>query len=154
VFPWLNDLLKLVPLPSDEFRNQMLTSLFVSVFGSMVWDRLCVAIFAPKLLWVGYVDAWKALPPREYWAENGKKLTYILAVLTLYQALDQSIAILLGGWWGWRQIFAPKPPVCMPHKVPNCPECFAGLLPPAPGQAQQHAPAQTASATGASGRRR
>jgi hypothetical protein len=35
----------------------------MSVFGSMIWDRLCVAVFAPKLLWVGYVDAWHALPP-------------------------------------------------------------------------------------------
>lgn len=45
------------------FSIQILVCLGMSVFGSMIWDRLCVAVFAPKLLWVGYVDAWQALPP-------------------------------------------------------------------------------------------
>ena len=60
--PLLNETLKLVPLPSDSFRQQILVVLGMSVFGSMLWDRACVALFAPKLLWVGYVDAWYALP--------------------------------------------------------------------------------------------
>lgn len=37
------------------------------------------------------------------------------------------------GRYGWRQIFKPPPPICLPHKITNCPECFAGLLvPPTP----------------------
>ncbi|KAJ1488119.1 hypothetical protein T484DRAFT_1784330, partial [Baffinella frigidus] len=136
VVPPLNTLLKLVPLPSDEFRTQMLTALFASVFGSMLWDRICVAIFAPTLLWVGYVDAWHALPPRAFFEGYLKRAVYILFVLAVYATMDQNLIILLGGWYGWRQIFKPPPPICLPHKITNCPECFAGLLAPDPAAAR------------------
>jgi hypothetical protein len=42
--------LRLVQLPSDEFRWQLLAILSVSVFGALLWDRIVVAIFAPSAL--------------------------------------------------------------------------------------------------------
>lgn len=62
VFPWLNKRLQLQSLPSDEFRYKMLFTLAMSVFGSLLWDRLCVGVFAPDLLITGHKDAFKALP--------------------------------------------------------------------------------------------
>jgi hypothetical protein len=56
----------------------------MSVFGSMLWDRLCVAIFAPKLLWVGYVDAWEALPPWNVMLYAASKYVFLAAVLVVY----------------------------------------------------------------------
>mmetsp|Transcript_8122 Transcript_8122/g.27262 ORF Transcript_8122/g.27262 Transcript_8122/m.27262 type:complete len:1434 (-) Transcript_8122:544-4845(-) len=111
VFPALNDLLKLVPMPSDWFRQQVLISLGASVFGSLIWDRLCVAVFAPKLLWVGYVDAWQAMPPWREQMKSTSKYLFFAAVLFVYWYLDQSLIVLLGAWYLYRQIFvAPIPP--------------------------------------------
>jgi cation-transporting ATPase 13A1 len=62
VVPELNKYLELVSLPSSEFRNSLLRMLGLSVFGSLMWDRVIVAIFSPRLMWVGYVDAYRQLP--------------------------------------------------------------------------------------------
>ena len=104
--PQLNNLLKLVPLPSAAFREQMLIVLGLSVFGSMLWDRLCVAVFAPKLLWVGYVDAWMALPPWKVMLFELSKYAYIAAVLCVYTFYDQSLLTLGGSWWLYRKIYS------------------------------------------------
>mmetsp|Transcript_2404 Transcript_2404/g.6463 ORF Transcript_2404/g.6463 Transcript_2404/m.6463 type:complete len:444 (-) Transcript_2404:177-1508(-) len=106
VVPQLNDLLKLVPMPSPEFRNSILTALTISVLGSHLWDRLCVAVFAPRLLWVGYVDAWRAAPPLKsqlaWWGKYGV-LGGMVALAVLY---DFSIIHLVAGWFLWRSIAA------------------------------------------------
>lgn len=107
--PLLNDTLKLVPLPSDAFRKNILVVLGMSVFGSMLWDRLCVALFAPKLLWVGYVDAWNALPPWKVMCYEVSKYVYLAGVLVLYANTSQSLMTLLGGWWLWRKLYGPQP---------------------------------------------
>ena len=52
-------------MPSPEFRLQILYALGASVLGAFVWDKLCVGVFAPRLLWAGYVDAWRAMPSRD-----------------------------------------------------------------------------------------
>jgi len=108
VLPFLNDLLKLVPMPSDEFRTQMLTALACSIFGSLLWDRVCVAIFAPKLLWVGYVDTWNNAPPLKDLLRSASKVLYIGGVVLMYWLSDQNMITLLAGWYFWRQIFGAK----------------------------------------------
>mmetsp|Transcript_8956 Transcript_8956/g.20568 ORF Transcript_8956/g.20568 Transcript_8956/m.20568 type:complete len:719 (-) Transcript_8956:368-2524(-) len=108
VLPWLNDLLKLVPMPSDEFRTKMLTALAASIFGSLIWDRVCVAIFAPTLLWVGYVDTWNNAPPLRDTLHSLSKLAYIGVVCLMYWLSDQNMLSLLAGWYFWRQLFGPK----------------------------------------------
>mmetsp|Transcript_2539 Transcript_2539/g.4057 ORF Transcript_2539/g.4057 Transcript_2539/m.4057 type:complete len:1460 (+) Transcript_2539:76-4455(+) len=114
VVPQLNTLLKLVPLPSSFFRQQILVCLGMSVFGSMLWDRLCVAIFAPKLLWVGYVDAWEALPAWRVMFYEMSKYVYLAGVMVAYSYTEQSLMTLLGGWYLWRQIYGQKPPLPPP----------------------------------------
>ena len=49
LIPPLNSLLGLVPLPTDDMRYSLLTILGVTLFGSLLWDRLCVALFAPRI---------------------------------------------------------------------------------------------------------
>lgn len=91
VIPFLNNKLQLVPLPSDAFRTKLLWTLAASVFGAFTWDRVCVAIFAPRLLITGYVDAWKAMPS---WEESGKwwaKAVYIGGAAGLYMATGNII---------------------------------------------------------------
>ena len=47
--PMLNSYLGLVALPSDEARYQLLAILAATLLGSLLWDRLCVALFAPRI---------------------------------------------------------------------------------------------------------
>mmetsp|Transcript_4844 Transcript_4844/g.19377 ORF Transcript_4844/g.19377 Transcript_4844/m.19377 type:complete len:1638 (-) Transcript_4844:108-5021(-) len=48
--PQLNKFLKLVPFPTLAFRNQVLGVLAAEVGLAFIWDRLCVGLFAPKVL--------------------------------------------------------------------------------------------------------
>ena len=45
----LNSYLGLVALPSDTARYQLLSILAATLLGSLAWDRLCVALFAPQI---------------------------------------------------------------------------------------------------------
>ena len=66
VLPWLNTWLKLVPLPSFDFRVRILAVLGVSVGGTIAWDQLMLLCFAPQILFAAYRDTYRALPaPRD-----------------------------------------------------------------------------------------
>jgi len=47
-FPYLNELLNLVVVP-EGLRVSVMATLFTSLMGSFLWDRLMVAIFAPHI---------------------------------------------------------------------------------------------------------
>merc|ERR550537_986524 len=44
--PYLNEILNLVVVPED-LRPHVMSTLFISLCGSFIWDRLCVMFFAP-----------------------------------------------------------------------------------------------------------
>eukprot|EP00959_Pyramimonas_sp_CCMP1952_P197983 4141130-Pyramimonas_sp.AAC.2 len=95
VVPYLNNTLQLVPMPSPEFRTQILSALGVSVLGAFVFDKLCVLVFAPRLLWAGYVDAWRAMPSRgENIAQLGKAAA-VAAVVGLYIYTENFLVVLM-----------------------------------------------------------
>jgi cation-transporting ATPase 13A1 len=49
MFPELNELIHLEAFPNDEFRWKVMTLVGMSIVGTFVWDRLCVALFAPRI---------------------------------------------------------------------------------------------------------
>ena len=49
MFPELNELIHLEAFPNDDFRWKVMTLVGMSIVGTFVWDRLCVALFAPKI---------------------------------------------------------------------------------------------------------
>lgn len=100
-YPLFNGTLRLVQLPSDEFRYQLLAILSVSVFGAFLWDRIIVAIFAPKLFVRGYVDAYRALPTLRQTAHKLSIWLFWILVIALWIGFD-SLLVLLGAWWFWR----------------------------------------------------
>jgi len=57
--PYLNQILNLVVVP-PELRMQVMGTLFVSLVGSFLWDRLMVAVFAPHIF-KATIDEAKAL---------------------------------------------------------------------------------------------
>merc|ERR1712008_381530 len=50
LMPQGNALLHLAPFPSDEFRWKVMSLVFMSLGGTFIWDRLCIAIFAPEIM--------------------------------------------------------------------------------------------------------
>jgi manganese-transporting P-type ATPase len=48
--PRLNKYLQMEPFPSDRFRNNLLTCLGLDIGAALIWDRLMLLIFAPKIL--------------------------------------------------------------------------------------------------------
>ena len=49
VFPEVNALIHLEEFPNDPFRWKVMALVATSLAGTFIWDRLCVAIFAPKI---------------------------------------------------------------------------------------------------------
>jgi len=49
IFPELNALIHLESFPNDDFRCRVMLLVAVSLLGTFLWDRLCVALFAPKI---------------------------------------------------------------------------------------------------------
>merc|ERR1719502_67138 len=49
VFPELNELIHLEPFPNDDFRWRVMALVGISLLGTFLWDRLCIAVFAPKI---------------------------------------------------------------------------------------------------------
>ena len=83
-WPSLNGALRLVGLPDDAFRVQLLVLLTVSIFGSLLWDRLVVAVYAPRLMLIGYRDAYRALPTFAQLARKLLVLFYWLFAVTMW----------------------------------------------------------------------
>jgi manganese-transporting P-type ATPase len=48
--PRLNKYLQMEPFPSDKFRNNLLACLGLDIGAALLWDRLMLLIFAPKIL--------------------------------------------------------------------------------------------------------
>mmetsp|Transcript_66487 Transcript_66487/g.152289 ORF Transcript_66487/g.152289 Transcript_66487/m.152289 type:complete len:1462 (-) Transcript_66487:171-4556(-) len=59
VMPQLNDMMHLSAFPDDSFRWQVMTLVMLSLVGTFIWDRICVAIFAPEIFGA-MLDAAKA----------------------------------------------------------------------------------------------
>ena len=47
--PAANEMFHFAPFPNDEMRWKTIYLISLSVFGTFVWDRLCTAIFSPKI---------------------------------------------------------------------------------------------------------
>lgn len=49
MIPELNEMLHLTPFPDDEYRFKLAGLVLASLFGTLIWDRLSTAIFAPDI---------------------------------------------------------------------------------------------------------
>lgn len=48
-FPEINELIHLQPFPDDAFRWRVIGLVLASIAGTFIWDRVCTAIFAPRI---------------------------------------------------------------------------------------------------------
>jgi manganese-transporting P-type ATPase len=47
--PQANELIQLAPFPDDAYRYKVVFLVIATILGTFLWDRLCVAVFAPKV---------------------------------------------------------------------------------------------------------
>merc|ERR1712050_810461 len=50
LMPEANALIHLAPFPDDVFRWKVMGLVFASLGGTFIWDRICIAIFAPEIM--------------------------------------------------------------------------------------------------------
>merc|ERR1712232_8274 len=50
LMPQASGLLHLAPFPDDEFRIKVMGLVFMSIGGTFIWDRICIAVFAPDIM--------------------------------------------------------------------------------------------------------
>ena len=85
ILPYLNDTLGLVPLPTDEMRYTLLTIIACTLVGSLLWDRLMVALFAPRIF-AAQLKELASLSLSDFWGPDSPKyaLSALLAAAWLY----------------------------------------------------------------------
>ena len=84
ILPFFNKWLQIVPFPNEQHRSTIFSILIFNVFGTFLWDRIMVGVFAPKLL----IASFKDFNRNDYW-----KLFKSVAIvaLILYWVLDENV---------------------------------------------------------------
>jgi cation-transporting ATPase 13A1 len=90
--PELNAALKLVSMPNDEFRWRVLYLLAASTVGAFVWDRLCLAVFAPHVLRAAIYSAQP--DPWELLMTTKRTLLVVLTVLIVIGSGSNLIVLI------------------------------------------------------------
>jgi len=105
--PQVNSMLGLVTLPSDEMRYQLLTMLGVTLVGSLLWDRLCLAIFAPAIF-KSQLSELASLRLSDFWGPNAPKIMVGGAVAAIWLFFfEGNIILAIGGYWMYKRFTAP-----------------------------------------------
>jgi len=109
IVPYLNEQLGLVPIPDDATRYSLLSILSVTLLGSLTWDRLCVAIFAPRIF-ESQLDELRALSLSDFWGPNSmRNVGYGAGILAWLYFTEGNMLLLGGAYWLYRKSKAPPP---------------------------------------------
>jgi hypothetical protein len=93
VVPELNTYLGLVPFPNEDIRRGVVVCVAVSMFGSFIWDRICLFFFARHIFMASLQEA-KETKLSDYYPQL-KKVGIALAVLA-WLGLFQGNVLVLG----------------------------------------------------------
>lgn len=97
--PQLNEMLQLAPFPDDAFRFKVVALVTATIFGTLVWDRICVWLFAPKVFAVMMEEARHTTPADLVPVLRTAGLIVLVVVL-----LGTGNLLLLGlGFYWWRR---------------------------------------------------
>lgn len=99
LMPIMNGLIHLAPFPDDAFRWKVMGLVFASLGGTFIWDRLCIAIFAPDIM-AAMVDNAK----QTTWEDvMGVLRTVAKVVGALLVYLSGNPLIWIGAFWYYRK---------------------------------------------------
>merc|ERR1712190_200229 len=99
--PELNGLIHLSPFPNDHFRWSIMGLVAATLLGTFLWDRLCVALFAPEIF--------RAM------VQSAKQTTFTKDILPIFFTVGKILGvffilgtgnILVAGlaFWYWRKM--------------------------------------------------
>jgi cation-transporting ATPase 13A1 len=100
VIPEANRLLHLAPFPNEDFRWKVMGLVFMSLGGTLIWDRICIALFAPEIM-AAMIDNAKATT----WEDIMSLLTTlgkVVGCLAVY--LTGNPIIWIGAIWYYRKM--------------------------------------------------
>jgi len=99
MFPWINQKIHMDPFPDDAYRYEVMFLVLLSIVGTFIWDRLCTAIFAPKIF-KAMMDA-----ARKTSLKDLQPVAFSLGKVVGVVALLYYGNILVWGacWWMWRR---------------------------------------------------
>ncbi|KAL1529584.1 hypothetical protein AB1Y20_000527 [Prymnesium parvum] len=99
VFPELNKMIHLEAFPDDAFRFKVMGLVGLSLAGTFIWDRLCCAIFAPRIF-QATLDEAKALTIADA-VPAIKSLVKVFAVMMIFSS--GNILIWGGAYYMYKQ---------------------------------------------------
>ena len=59
-------MIHLEPFPNDEFRWTVIKLVCASIVGTFIWDRICIALFAPQVFGAMLNEARQVKPSPEF----------------------------------------------------------------------------------------
>ena len=92
------------PFPDDEFRWQVMGLVMASLLGTFIWDRVCTAVFAPRIFRAQLQEAAK-LTPADL-VPMAMSIVKVVVVLTVIGS--GNILVIIGAVWGYRKWNAMK----------------------------------------------
>lgn len=102
--PQLNDLIQLAPFPDDAFRFKVVFLVMATIAGTFLWDRLCVALFAPRVARAAAAEAAKTTLADL--APIGATMVKVVGGVVL---LGTGNLVLAGGaYWYYRSYYQKK----------------------------------------------
>lgn len=101
VVPELNTYLGLVPFPNEDIRRGVVVCVAVSMFGSFIWDRICLFFFARHIFMASLQEA-KETKLSDYYPQL-KKVGIALAVLAWLGLFQGNVLVLGAVWYFYRQ---------------------------------------------------
>lgn len=104
LFPPLNSALGLVPMPSAGASATLARLLAATLLGTFAWDRLCLAVFAPRIA-RAQLEELSALSLADLWGPNSlRNLGIGLAVAGWLYFLDGNVLVLLPAYYAYRKM--------------------------------------------------
>jgi len=99
IYPELNTMLDMEPFPNDEFKYKVIFLVFMSLLGSFIVDRMCVAIFS-KDIFVAQMEQILYLRPEHLMAP----VMTVLKILGGLWVLGSGNLLLAGlAYWQYRK---------------------------------------------------
>ena len=104
LFPPLNHALGLVPMPSAAASATLGRLLAATLLGTLAWDRLCLAVFAPRVA-RAQLDEIAALSLADIWGPTSlRNLVIGLAVAGWLYFLDGNVLVLPPAYYAYRKM--------------------------------------------------
>jgi len=99
LIPEVNNALHLSPFPDDQFAYEILYLVLASLFGTLLWDRLCTLLFAPRIFRAQLAEFKKIT-----FVDLQPILVTLLKVVGVMVVLSTGNILMYGGaFWAYRQ---------------------------------------------------